>query len=335
MVTFVDGDDQEQSADTASLSLAELIEGQVLLPIISGEAIEDMVFGSNVGLLERYAKFVKYPFADRGDLAKVAKYRRLRQKVVAHDLKSEFLGVAATHVLEAARTAGVPQSKIDEARAQAGGLTLTEFAERMGWPRFGNDPCVAPLEILANLDLPLFVTTSPYTFLEAALRNAGKEPRTEFCRWLPALGSPSVFAPNEGGAVYAPTEKQPLVYHLYGLDRYAASLVLTEDDYLDYLVAIAQNRGKDVDPVHSAIKDALQTKSMLLLGFSLSSWAFRTLYQGLIKPMPATGTYRRLCCLQLVPNEDEKRYYETYLDDTNFFPYWKDVAAFCQEDLVC
>jgi hypothetical protein len=112
--------------------------------------------------------------------------------------------------------------------------------------------------------------------------------------------------------------------------------VLTEDDYLDFLMAVAQGRGKDLDPIHSEVKSALQSKALLLMGFSLSSWSFRVMYRGLIKPMPGASLYQRYCCLQLVPNLDEKRYYESYLtQEANFDRvFWKDIEVFCREDLA-
>lgn len=335
MVSFDDDDEQGAVSTEQNLSLGELIESRVLLPIVSGTVLEDIVLRGRASLLDRYATFIKYPFPDRDELPKMARYRRLAKELVAHDLNREYLDRAARQALSAAEQAGIPQGKIDEAKAQASALTVSEFAARMGLPPFGDDDAVRPLEILANLDLPIFITTSPYTFIEAALRCADKEPQTEFCRWLPALdGIPSVFTPKQGSAPYEPTPDRPLVYHLYGLDKHAASLVLTEDDYLDFLVAVSQNRGKDVDPVHSQVKKALLSNSLLLVGFNLASWEFRILHQGLIKPNPPSKTFRRFCCLQLIPNPDEKKYYDTYLKDAEFVPYWKDFAAFCEEDLL-
>jgi hypothetical protein len=128
-----------------------------------------------------------------------------------------------------------------------------------------------------------------------------------------------------------------LVYHLFGMDRYADSLILTEDDHLDFLMTVAQGRGKDrgVDPIHDVVKGALQSSALLLLGFSLASWAFRSLYRGLIKPAPEARMYDRYCCLQLEPNEQERRYLEDYLRKEARFDriYWQEVAAFCRCEL--
>ena len=111
--------------------------------------------------------------------------------------------------------------------------------------------------------------------------------------------------------------------------------MLTEDDYLDYLMASAQGRGKDrgVDPVDGVVKAALQTSALLLLGFSLSSWAFRTLYRVLIRPMPKK-VYER-CYVQLAPGEQEKLYLERYLRQEAHFGqvFWEPIDVFCRREL--
>jgi hypothetical protein len=329
------GAGQQQVAAGQDQSLAQLISSGNLLPIIGGEALEDLVMGGHDTLVDRYAMAIGYPLQDRGELHKMAKYRSLTMAYKDQALKTEYLDTVATHLLELAQRSGTPAKSIAEAVAQAASLKVSDFAGLLGFPHLGG-ASASPLEILANLPLPIFVTTTPYTFIEKALRNAGKTPETEFCRWHDGLDSiASIFAPAGSAADYQPSDKRPLVYHLYGLDKYEDSLVLTEDDYLDFLMAVSQGRGKDVDPVQPVVKLALQSKALLLLGFRLSSWSFRALYRGLIKPMPDVRRYQGYCCLQVVPNEDEKRYYESYLRQQERFDkvYWKEVEAFCREDL--
>ena len=333
---------QEQTSPGKDPSLLQLIGSGNLLPIIGGEALEDIVLKGrdtlvkgHDALVERYAREISYPLQDRSELHKMAKYQSLSKKYKDQVLKTQYLDVVATYLLELASTLGTPENAIAEARNQAAELKVSDFAKLLGFPHLGGGP-TDPLEILANLRLPIFITTTPYTFIEEALRNAQKNPETEFCRWHSGLDSyASIFAPGGNAPDYQPTDKRPLVYHLYGLDKYEDSLVLTEDDYLDFLMAVSQGRGKDVDPVHPVVKLALQSKALLMMGFSLSSWSFRALYRGLIKPMPAVRRYQGYCCLQLVPNEDEKRYYESYLRQEERFDkvYWKDIEAFCREDL--
>ena len=335
MVNIRTSEGQAQPSPGQGQDLAQLINSGRLLPIISGEALEDMVIKGHQALVDRYAQFIGYPLQDRSELHKMAKYQSLIKGYKDQPLKAEYLDVVATHLFELAARLGTPERAINEAKEQATSLKVSDFAKRLGFPHLG-EGAKNPLEILANLPLPILVTTSPYTFIEEALHNAGKPFETEFCRWHSGLDSiPSIFAPGASTPAYRPTDKRPLVYHLYGLDKYEDSLVLTEDDYLDFLMAAAQGRGKNVDPVHSVVQGAFNSEPLLLMGFSLSSWSFRALYRGLIKPIPEENPYPRYCCLQLVPNEDEKRYYESYLRQEARFDqvYWKDIECFCREDL--
>jgi hypothetical protein len=51
---------------------------------------------------------------------------------------------------------------------------------------------------------------------------------------------------------HRPSPTEPLVYHLHGFDQVPPSLVLSEDDYLEFLVAIPRDKGRNIDiiPLH-------------------------------------------------------------------------------------
>ena len=178
--------------------------------------------------------------------------------------------------------------------------------------------------VLAEFPLPIYLTTSYHDFIEVALRRAGKKPRTEICRWHKGLdGIPSVL-----DGTYEPSKDEPLVYHLHGFDAYPGSMVLTEDDHLDYLVAISQNVGRGTDPIPRRIRQALADSSLLLLGYGLRSWDFRVIFWGLIKPRPLqqTSVY-----IQLVPSDTEREYLQKYLGEFDFRVYWGDIRRYTQE----
>ena len=46
-----------------------------------------------------------------------------------------------------------------------------------------------PHTVLASLPLPLFITAQPSNLLAHALKEAGKEPVVEFCRWRKDKGT--------------------------------------------------------------------------------------------------------------------------------------------------
>ncbi len=55
------------------------------------------------------------------------------------------------------------------------------------------------------------------------------------------------------------------------------SLVLTEDDYLNFLVNIS----KDKDLLPYQIRKAMAGTSLLFLGYRISDWDFRVLFRGI------------------------------------------------------
>ncbi|HUM70936.1 MAG TPA: SIR2 family protein, partial [Chloroflexota bacterium] len=95
-----------------------------------------------------------------------------------------------------------------------------------------------PHAVLADLPLPIYITTNYDNLITDALTHRRKEPRRELCRWNPYLlrSHPSML---ESG--YQPTPSNPLVYHLHGHADSPESIVLTEDNYLDFLVNISSN----------------------------------------------------------------------------------------------
>ena len=108
----------------------------------------------------------------------------------------------------------------------------------------------SPYNILARLDLPLYMTTNYDKFMELALsKDRSKSAQSEFCRWNDELlkyartiGIPSVFY-KKG---YEPTPDNPLVYHILGDIETPKSMVLTEKEYLQFMVEL--NKHDDIIP---------------------------------------------------------------------------------------
>jgi hypothetical protein len=135
-----------------------------------------------------------------------------------------------------------------------------------------------PYVILAELNLPIYITTNYDKFMEAALKSRGKDPVSEFCRWNKlgeAGGITSVF---DNGTQYLPTEARPLVYHLHGIIDQPQSMVLTEDDYIDFIVNLSSNN----DIIPHAIRRLLVTSSLLFIGYSLEDMNFRIIFRGIV-----------------------------------------------------
>lgn len=203
-------------------------------------------------------------------------------------------------------------------------LIVEDFAGT-GTPDFTSPD--EPHAFLACLDLPIYITTNYDGFMVEALRAAGKDPIQELCRWNPETreqGRTSVF--DEPG--FEPTPERPVVFHLHGVIERPESLVLTEDDYLSFIVDISWHR-KQLLPLR--IQQALTGTSLMFLGYSLSDWDFKVIFRALVIAMEAE-LRRESVSVQLSPDEqDVKSYLVQYLREKDIEVYWGDLQAFVQD----
>jgi hypothetical protein len=305
------------------------------LPILSNAAMLDLVLFGHDAFARYYADLVGYPFALPASISQIANYDRHTNQNSDLACKSYYLDAVKNHIYRQARSL-VSADTLAEALSQADQVGVSAFAGLLGYPRFDQGRA-DPLLVLADLPFKTYLTTSPFTFLEEALRRAGKEPYVKVCRWRGPVDAPEKSLWLIDGS-YTPSKEQPLVYHLSGLDAHPEtqkpwpeSLALTEDDYLEWLVNLAQSRGSDrADRLPALVRGAF-FDDVVLLGYSLNSWAFRALYYGLIRPTSEGKDRRGVCCVQLSPDERKKqeRYLQGYLDrDAHFDIFWGDLYAY-------
>lgn len=191
-----------------------------------------------------------------------------------------------------------------------------------------------PHATLASLPLPIYMTTNYDGFMTSALKAAGKRPHRELCRWNKFIkDSPSIFDQDPG---FEPSPEEPVVFHLHGHDQVPESLVLTEDDYLDFLVSIS----RDDQLLPHRVRRCLAGTSLLFVGYSLADWSFRVLFRGLVTSMEQS--LRRISVtVQLPPvsgqdvPETNKAEIQTYLakyfDQIDIRVYWGTAQEFMTE----
>lgn len=154
------------------------------------------------------------------------------------------------------------------------------------------------------------MTTNYDGFMTSALQARGRQVDRELCRWnreverrLPRYMSDS------------PTEQNPVVFHLHGHTDVYASMVLTEDDYIEFIVAAAQ----DLQRVLPArIQEALTWSSLLFVGYSLNDWNFRVLLRSLMKQMYGGPATKRLSVSVQLPPDTDLRTPERRADAEDF-----------------
>jgi hypothetical protein len=295
-----------------------------LVPLISAAVGNELVLGGQDALEDKYAKYSGYTL-DQRSLPHMAQVRSLIDERLTDPLaiKEDYINFVKNHVFDLAIADHVPQADRDEVEDKFDELTFSDFCQQLGYPRFQPERS-NPLLILASFPLPIYLTTGYHDFMEVALKFAGKQPRTEFSRWHGDLARiPAVL-----DGAYVPTRNEPLVYHLHGYDAYPASLVLTEDHHLKFLVDCSRDAGRDTDPIHSRVREAVSASSLMVLGYDLRSWEFRSILWGLIRRRSQSLT--SVTSIQLQPSELERRYLDNYLgsEEIQFKAYWGSVEEY-------
>jgi hypothetical protein len=284
----------------------------------------------NTGLLpgpetvaEELAAKYGYPLPDRSSLSRVAQFMAVHDPDV---LRSDYIQLLQRSLFS---YLGLKPTKGEKQRFRS--ASFTDTAEALNWA--GQVLQVQENEIhhlLADLPLPLYLTTNMDNFMFEALRHNGRNPRREGLRWQPQAGSPQyVLAPR-------PSPEQPVVFHLNGHDGDAEQrrhLVLSEDDYLAHFVRLARDQ-ETILPMN--VLSEISQHSFVFLGYNINDWEFRVILQGLLKPIAQTGGAKLHVGVQLEvegnPNADKViDYLRRYLGRFNIEIYWGTPQQFVAE----
>lgn len=169
-----------------------------------------------------------------------------------------------------------------------------------------------PHNVIAKLPIHIYITTNYDHFMVDALKANGKEPIQEYCRWSDGLKDQDQVLTRD----FIPTVKKPLVYHLHGHYQVLESMVLTEDDYLDFLVGLSRGLEKpsptssnqeEVPFLPTIIQKALAKTSLMLIGYSLADWDFRVLLRGLFTRVQKGMQYMSVNVQYPPPTTEEER----------------------------
>ena len=190
---------------------------------------------------------------------------------------------------------------------------------------------------LAGLHLPIYITTNYDDFMARAVRaRTQKAARVEICRWHDRLvDSLGKYRRDE------PTEDDPLVFHLHGHLETPESLLVTEDDYIDFMVSLANRGPKDVPVLPHWVRRALARTSLLFIGYGLEDWNFRVLMRHLMKQQKVQQSDQAFSLsIQLPPDEDfvepkqreeAKEFLSKYLGTTAIHVHWVTAEHFLTE----
>jgi TIR domain/SIR2-like domain len=267
---FRSGTPGASSRDLIRALLAHLRGGRVTP--ITGTGLTDSLVGTRRQIAHDFAQSFDFPMSryQREDLPQVAQF----VTVMTNDetLRSELS---------------------DHLRAQLQRHFSEEFNGSLDdlfiatWNQLRSRVEVDSHSVLARLPCPIFITGHHVSLLGAALRDAGKDPVEEVCRWRADVYDwpQSIF---DADPEYVPTADRPLVFHVFGHLGVPDSLVITEDDYIEFMIGVAENKSAIPAPVRVALADS----ALLLLGFGLQDQDVRVLLRSLVGQQGARRLHR-------------------------------------------
>lgn len=278
----------------------DLLDTGAVTPFLSN-SIATSIFGGEASIAASWAmdEEINSPFSDteNRDLARVTQYYSVRKNDRTEAKRSYLNALKAFLLGKALEDKQVDDDLIQELAQQSRTTTFSQLAHELGYPRY-RTPEHNPLRLIAEFPLPIYITTSYHDFLEVALAQTGyKQPVTELFYWDDTLHHiPSIWDREKD---YVPSSERPLVYHLYGIDRYPESLILTEDDYLDCLARLTMLRHvvtvpENIRGIPAPVKIAISGRSLLMLGYGIYDWDFRVLFRGLIQATRDTRDKRSI-----------------------------------------
>jgi len=156
------------------------------------------------------------------------------------------------------------------------------------WESVLHSEAVNPFNLLAELRLPLYLTTNLHHFLTLAIAGC--------CKVQPHAGNTMpekaprnrIFADEErilgeeedlDDRKFALNKDRPLVYHLFGRIDSPETMVLTEDDHFRFLLLFHGKWARLPSIVRTRISDS----ALLFLGFDLAEWEFRSVFRALLE----------------------------------------------------
>jgi hypothetical protein len=305
-------------------ALVAYIKDKACTPILGPGLIEPLL-GSLGEIAQRWAEEFHYPLspADLDSLPRIAQYLTIHQspqfpyhhlqKHMRKDIESRFRD-------------DLPERLFDPFEE----ATLDDFIDVIGAKRRERHPQDA-FKLLAQMPFRIYVTTNLSSLLDSALIEAGREPQVLLAPWN-QYTEEKIRSLDPG---YEPSARRPLVYYMFGRLSEPKSVVLTEDNYFDYLLGVSRNN--DLIPAH--VRNALRNTSLLFMGYKMDEWAFRVLFRSIIdKKTDLMNEYVHIAA-QIEPDEGRiidpvgaRGYLEEYFKNSaSINLYWGSAEEFVKE----
>lgn len=324
-------------------SVVRALTNEQLTPIV-GSGMTDWLVGSRKTLAQEWAHEYNYPLnlSQRDDLPQVAQYISVTEKdqIMRQDLARFYRQQLKEKFPD------IVEGAIDGPRA----FPLDDGIVKV-WHAASDRMPAEPHKVLATLPCRIYINAEPTTLLSEALRTQlvkwpdgqmkPRAPREDFCRWNHDAVEEAPPSPFETEPDYVPSIEKPLVFHIFGTLQYPESIVITEDDYFDFIGAVAES--PELIPID--LRAAVAESSLLLLGLGLQDWDVRVLLRALVNREIAESLGKNFKHVAadtdagdgdgdgVVSVDGAKEYLREYFGefrDPKISIFWASVEAFCE-----
>ncbi len=315
----------EQEGERAWKKLLTSIEDRRCTPVI-GPDLAKSVIGSRRKIAKILADKHYFPLSlqDRTSLRQVFQYLDVEYKGDRDFLLDQFEEILKKHFIDRYSY---------ELQGTGDSRDLDQLLSDFGVRNMKANPD-EPYRVLAELPFPIYVSTNLNGVLSEAIRrypeNDGREPREEWFSRTPKQSGP------KQRATPTPTVKKPLVYYLFGRLSEPESVVLTEDDYFDFLIKASLEK----HDISSHVSAALTGDSLLFLGFRMHQWDFRVLWRSIMALQGSNSSLpqRTSVAVQIDPDDDvtldpkrAKKYLEKHFSQKKIDVFWGTTEEFLKE----
>lgn len=310
-----------QQPDSFWETLLENIADQACIPFLGPGVTADLLPNPE-DLAHALATKYGYPFQTTGNLPRVAQFigtvdnRRLRRDLIREMVEGFQRKLQLTGATDSRRAELSQVIARSDWVQRSVGLFETEIHQQV-----------------ADLGLPLYFTTNYDNLMAEALAARGRTVRQETVAWRDPVrdhsGRPHGYLDPE------PSPEEPVVVHLFGNTDDPLSMVLTEDDHLDFLTLIARDH-EFLLPTN--VRASLAESTLLFLGYRLTDLDMKVIMRGLLTNLDLDKWGMLHVAVQLDEEQvDESRvnevtrYFQKYFAESKIDVYWGNVQQFVTE----
>lgn len=242
-----------------------------------GPGVTSGLLPSRASLAMQLATAYGYPLADRQNLARVTQFMAMHSRDALHNEYLDRMRAGLLKYLE------IKLDRREQRRLR--NVSFADLIEQLHWAEKVQSTQENEIHhLLAELELPLYVTTNLDSFMVSALRHHAPNARQVGLRWNQVAGTPQAIL------VPPPSALDPVVLHLNG---YAGDplqeehLVLSEDDHMAHFLRLSRDQDQ---LLYADVLGMLSQHSFLFLGYQLDDWEFRVVLQSLIAHVADTNS---------------------------------------------